>query len=184
MGNTENNKTVRFTEKTDERLIAIARKNGLSKLDAFVFMVDYFYKTKKDPRDLNDELLKNAINRKTDNIVAFIKRQEQDLLIPIKKDGERTMAFERSIMQSFKQDIADHNQWEKEVLAVHAKELRQVREFLSKMDDAHLDKSRLKKQVSEILEYYIRQREKLGMLSSQADKDVLMNEVRQRVQNL
>jgi len=39
-------------------------------------MVDYFYKSKKDPRDLNDELLKNAINRKTDDIIAFIETEE------------------------------------------------------------------------------------------------------------
>lgn len=67
-------------EATDNKLQAVANKCGLSKLDLFTYMVDYFYKTKKDPRDLNDDLLKNALNRKTDNIVAFIKTQEQDLL--------------------------------------------------------------------------------------------------------
>ena len=113
MATNENNKTMRFSEKTDNKLQAVANKCGLSKLDLFTCMVDYFYKTKKDPRDLNDDLLKNAINRKTDNIVAFIKTQEQDLLIPIKKDGERLGASQRQIVEYSNKQIIAHNEQQK-----------------------------------------------------------------------
>jgi hypothetical protein len=81
----QNVKTIRFSANTDQKLQFLANKFGLTKLDLFVHMVDYFYKSKKDPRDLNDKLLKNAINKKTDNIIAFIRTQEQELLIPMKK---------------------------------------------------------------------------------------------------
>ena len=89
----ENVKTIRFSIKTDEKLQKLAVKCGMTKLDFFNCMVDYFYKSKKDPRDLNDEMLKTELNKKTNNIAGFIKTQEQELLIPIKKDTERTKGF-------------------------------------------------------------------------------------------
>ncbi|GAC1307544.1 MAG: hypothetical protein NVSMB24_19590 [Mucilaginibacter sp.] len=54
----KNIKTIRFPVKTDEKLQTIANKSGLTKLDFFIYMVNYFYKSKKDPIDVNDELLK------------------------------------------------------------------------------------------------------------------------------
>src|SRR5690606_31253613 len=63
----ENTKSVRFTEAVDGRLTLLARKLGRTKRELFMQMVDYFYKSKKDPADLNDEVLKkelsNGINR-------------------------------------------------------------------------------------------------------------------------
>jgi len=55
-----NIKTIRFPVSADEKLQKLADKTGLTKLAFFIAMVDYFYKSKKDPRDLNDELLKKG----------------------------------------------------------------------------------------------------------------------------
>ncbi|MGY3211156.1 BfmA/BtgA family mobilization protein [Mucilaginibacter sp. HD30] len=184
MATNENNKTIRFLEKTDNKLQTVANKCGLSKLDLFTYMVDYFYKTKKDPRDLNDDLLKNAINRKTDNIVAFIKTQEQDLLIPIKKDGERMSAAQGKILDGFNQHVIVHNKQQREAYTGQVTAINRIAEFLNRLDTAQLDKNKLKKHFSGILEYYMTEREKMTMLSKQADKDELMRFTREQVNNL
>jgi predicted DNA-binding protein len=57
----ENTKSVRFPEAVDERLTLLARKLGRTKREVVMQMVDYFYKSKKDPADLNDEVLKKEI---------------------------------------------------------------------------------------------------------------------------
>ncbi len=51
-------KTVRFTEGTNDKFSKLALKLGRDKRIVFEQMVDYFYKSKKDPADLNDDLLK------------------------------------------------------------------------------------------------------------------------------
>jgi hypothetical protein len=80
----QNIKTIRFPVTADQKLQKLADKTGLTKLDFFVYMVDYFYKSKKDPRDLNDELLKKELVKRTDTIIGFIKMMEEELLKPLK----------------------------------------------------------------------------------------------------
>jgi hypothetical protein len=170
--------------KTDERLQAIALKCGLTKLDLFRYMVDYFYKTKKDPRDLNDDLLKNAIHKKTDNIVAFIKTQEQDLLIPIKKESERMSVAQGKIVDYFNEHIINHNKRQAEAYTEQAQNIMQIANYLHKLDRLQSDRNILKKKFAELLEYYIRQREQMTMLTKQADKDELIRHVRNQLSNL
>lgn len=59
----ESVKTVKFSKKTDEKFIAISRALGRSKRELFSQMVDFFYKNKKDPTDLNDDILKNTLSK-------------------------------------------------------------------------------------------------------------------------
>lgn len=184
MATTENHKTIRFSKKTDIKLQAIAGKCGLSKLDFFTYMVDYFYKTKKDPRDLNDDLLKNAINRKTDNIVAFIRTQEQELLIPIKKETEGLSAVTNVILEKLEQDLIAHHIQQGEAYAGQVNNINRVIDFLNRLDTAQLDKKRLKKHFSAILEFYIATREQMGMMSRQADKDAVIQNVRLQLESL
>lgn len=180
----ENIKTIRFPVKTDERLQAIALKCGLTKLNMFRYMVDYFYKTKKDPRDLNDDLLKSAIHKKTDNIVAFIKTQEQDLLIPIKKESERIGISQGKIVDYFSEHIINHNKRQTEAYTEQGKNIMQIANYLHKLDRVQSDRNILKKKFAELLEYYIRQREQMTMLTKQADKDELIRHVRNQLSNL
>ncbi|OOQ57882.1 BfmA/BtgA family mobilization protein [Mucilaginibacter pedocola] len=180
----ENVKTIRFPVKTDEKLTAIANKSGLTKLAFFLHMVDYFYKSKKDPRDLNDELLKNAINRKTDNIVAFIKTQEQELLIPVKKDTERMIASQMQVIAAFNQHIIKHNEEQKATLQEQASHIGKMGDFLKRLDSSQYEKKLLKTKFSAILEFYINAREQMGMMSRQVDKDALIQNVRQQLNNL
>ena len=180
----ENVKTIRFPVKTDEKLQTIAGKTGLTKLDFFIYMVDYFYKSKKDPRDLNDDLLKSAINKKTDNIVAFIKTQEQELLIPIKKDAERMTANQLKIVDFFNKHIIKHNDVQKAAYQDQLNNIGQIVNYLKDLNKMQYDKAALKRKFSDILEYYIRYREQMGVLTKQVEKDDLMKHIREQVKNL
>ena len=48
-----NTKTVRFDKATSEKLEGLALKLGLSKRALVIQMVEYFYRTKKEPADIN-----------------------------------------------------------------------------------------------------------------------------------
>lgn len=77
------NKSVRFTDATDDKFGKVAEKLGRSKQDLLADMVDYFYKSKKDPADLSDELLKKELGQGINRIISFIKVQEKDILAPM-----------------------------------------------------------------------------------------------------
>lgn len=81
------NKSVRFDSDTDLKFSKLNEKLGRSKQELFGQMVDYFYKSKKDPADLNDELLKKELGQGINRIIAFIKTQEKEALTPILADG-------------------------------------------------------------------------------------------------
>src|SRR5699024_11045779 len=78
-----NSKSVRFPKEVDDRLSLLARKLGRTKREIVMQMVDYFYKSKKDPSDLNDEVLKKELSSGINRILSFIRKQENDLLAPM-----------------------------------------------------------------------------------------------------
>jgi len=179
-----NKKTIRFPLKTDEKLQSLANKSGLTKLDFFVHMVDYFYKSKKDPRDLNDELLKNAINKKTDNIIAFIRTQEGELLIPLKKESERLIRAQENIINFFNSHIIDFNEDQRKVSQLQSNNINKILELLKKQEELQNDRKLLKGRFSKLLEYYIRNREQMTMLTKQQEKDELNKHVREQLKYL
>jgi hypothetical protein len=181
MSKDENVKTIRFPVATDDKLQKLADKCGLTKLAFFVAMVDYFNKTKKDPRDLNDELLKNAINRKTDNIISFVRTQEQDLLIPLKRESERMINVQVKIVDYFNKHVIRHNDEQKAACLSQSKSLESIATSLQTLLQ---EKSHLKSRFSFILETYIKSREQMGMMTKQAEKDELIRHVREQVKNL
>src|SRR5476651_893113 len=166
-------KTLRFSISVDEKLQKVALKSGLTKLDFFIAMVDYFFKSKKDPRDLNDELLKKELNKKTDNIIGFIKTQEEELLRPIKKDGERMIGAQRKIIDFFNENIIKHNDVQKAAFQTQSNNISQIVGFLQKLDTSQHEKKILKAKFSDILEYYIKNREQISGFIKQAEKDEL-----------
>jgi hypothetical protein len=177
-------KTLRFSISVDEKLQKVALKSGLTKLDFFIAMVDYFFKSKKDPRDLNDELLKKELNKKTDNIIGFIKTQEEELLRPIKKDGERMISAQGKIIDFFNENIIRYNDEQKAASKTQSSNIGKIAEYLQKLDTAQQDKKILKAKFSDLLEYYIKSREQISGFSKQAEKDELTSHVRQQVKNL
>ena len=79
----ENTRSVRFPVEVDSRLALLSRKLGRTKRKLVMEMVDYFYRSKKDPADLNDEVLKKELSSGVNRILSFIRKQETDLLVPL-----------------------------------------------------------------------------------------------------
>jgi hypothetical protein len=184
MSKDENVKTIRFSVGVDDKLQKVATKNGLTKLAFFIHMVDYFYKSKKDPRDLNDELLKTELHKKTNNIVSFIKTQEQELLIPIKQDAERMITSQQKLALIFDRHILKHNEAQQATSKELATDARMIKEYLKKLDAARFDAGLLKKRFLDILEYHIKAREQMSVLTKQADKDELIKHTLEQVKYL
>ncbi|RYZ85093.1 MAG: hypothetical protein EOP04_16695, partial [Proteobacteria bacterium] len=98
-------RTVKYSVSDDVKFEKIALKLGRSKRLVFSQMLDYFYRSKKDPTDLNDELLKNTILKGQKEYIGFIKTQETELLIPIKRDSARMIEAMKKIIDCFKAQV-------------------------------------------------------------------------------
>jgi hypothetical protein len=173
-----NVKTIRFPITADSKLQKMAEKCGLTKIDFFIAMLDYFYKSKKDPRDLNDELLKKELVKRSDNIISFFRVQERDLLLPIKKDGEQQIKLQIKTVDILNNKLLPFASKQEQFNLEETKVLDLMLRRLAAIEKMQTDRALLKKRFSEILEYYIRTREQLGMMAKQADKDKLVSHVR------
>src|SRR3546814_3387525 len=71
-------KSVRYPAAVDEKFGKVALKLGRTKRQLFIQMVDYFYKSKKDTADLNDEVLKKELSSGIHRIISFIRQQRSD----------------------------------------------------------------------------------------------------------
>jgi len=177
-----NIKTIRFPITADSKLQKMCDKCGLTKIDFFIAMVDYFYKSKKDPRDLNDELLKKEIIKRSDNIIGFIRTQESDLLIPLKKDGERQMKLQNRALEILNNQLLPFTQKQEAFNKEEVKVLNEIRQHLMAGKQATMDREKLKKRFSEIFEKYIKERDQMGMMTKQSEKDSLAEQARMELQ--
>ncbi|HEY0244603.1 MAG TPA: BfmA/BtgA family mobilization protein, partial [Mucilaginibacter sp.] len=98
-------KTVKYTEETDEKLQKLADQAGRTKREFFIQMVEYFYRTKKDPRDINDELLKKTLAKNHDTYIRFIRAQEEKVLIPVKVEVDRMIQSQIKILDFFNNHV-------------------------------------------------------------------------------
>lgn len=178
-----NVKSVRYPQAVDVKLEKLALKLGRTKRALFIQMVDYFYKSKKDPADLNDEMLKKELSNGISRIIAFLKTQEQELLQPTFTHAN-TMV---TTAQRRTEWIIKLNDW----LNAHKKAVDQVEQRMGNLEKAIEktqrsldDKALLKSRFIKILEYYISQRESLGWPVSAAKKEELQAQVRQSLENL
>ena len=119
------NKSVRFGGDTDLKFSKLSEKLGRSKQELFGQMVDYFYKSKKDPGDLNDELLKKELGQGINRIISFIKTQEKDALTPMMADGRELQRSLASLRQQVTDLFGHDQQGYVEGYYVETQELRQ-----------------------------------------------------------
>src|SRR5438067_7141255 len=104
-----NVRSVRYPVVVDQKFEKIALKLGRTKRQVFIQMVDYFYKSKKDPTDLNDELLKNTLLKNHQQYIGFIKTQENMLLVPMKTLMDRISESQRVVIDRFNTEVLTHN---------------------------------------------------------------------------
>ncbi|SFC85092.1 hypothetical protein SAMN05421747_1384 [Parapedobacter composti] len=179
----ENTKSVRFPEAVDERLTLLARKLGRTKRELFMQMVDYFYKSKKDPADLNDEVLKKELSNGINRILSFIRKQEGDLLVPMCSAMEELMAIAK--MQSPLLKNIGKGQSEATIMGRETiGYLQLVDGTLKKILGNMRERETLKSRFRQVLDYYITQREALGWPVSAAKKEELAGRARQSLDNL
>lgn len=178
-----NTKSVRYPVATDIKLEKIALKLGRTKKTTVIQMVEYFYRSKKDPLDLNDELLKKELVNGNNRIIGFFKTQEKDFLLPIFSDSGTLITIAKQ-----------HTMYLKEVGKYMVQDLENMKKLAEGMTalqrgiartQTHLDdKALLKLRFSKILEYYITQRESLGWTTANVKKEELQAHVRQSLENL
>ncbi len=174
-------KTVRFTEGTNDKFSKLALKLGRDKRIVFEQMVDYFYKSKKDPKDLNDELLKNTLLKQHKDYIGFIRTQETDLLIPTKREVDRMVTVLGKVIEAFNKDVLRQND-----LLVHGQNIiagnqdkqiakfAQTDELMRRVLDKLDGKEKLKTTFLYILDNYIKTRESFGIATPAHKKQELV----------
>ncbi len=179
-----NEKTIRFPVKTDEKIKKIALKLGRTKVDTFIQMVDYFYASKKDPKDISDELLKNTLLRNHKDYIGFIKTQESELLIPIKRDADRMIKGLQLITNHFTEDILVQN---KKTLEHHEQQKitgEENRKLMIKINQSLSTKEHLKSQFIYVFNNYVTTREAFSMITSAKEKTDLLQKTISNINRL
>ena len=177
-------RTVKYSVSDDVKFEKIALKLGRSKRLVFSQMLDYFYRSKKDPTDLNDDLLKNTILKGQKEYIGFIKTQEAELLIPIKRDSARMLEAMKKIIDRFNGQVLKHNDEMLSNQSAQAKRLGTLNEVVSNIEMKIITKERLKKNFMLILNSYIRERESMGMMTSGREKEELSEQARKQIELL
>ncbi|MBC6112797.1 BfmA/BtgA family mobilization protein [Pedobacter fastidiosus] len=176
----ENVNTIKYPAMLDAKLDKIALELGLSKRALFIKMVEYFYRTKKDPTDVSDDLLKNSFAKSHKTYTSFIKTQEQLLLIPMKEAMDKMISNQKDIVKYFNEQVVGANKTILKNQQEQNSKLLETEKLLAKVIDG---KEKLKANFILILNAYIRNREELGSFKSR-EKEELIEDVRKQVANL
>lgn len=168
--NESNTKTLRFSDEVDEKLSKVAQRAGRGKQLFFEQMVDYFYRTKKDPLDSGDEVLQRTISKNHHNLTGFIKTQEKELLIPMRVEIDRMIGSQKKILDCFNTQILEYNQQSQ----------KQQTEILKQFSQMMQSKEVLKAKFVFILEGYAKAREQPGI----KDKEELLRKTQAQIKML
>jgi len=179
----ENLNAIKYTKVTDDKLQKISLALGRSKRAVFAQMVDYFYRNKKDPTDLNDELLKISLAKGHKSYMAFIRAQEDLLLVPIKQGVDKMITNQRDIVKFFNEQVHGANKnliKNQEVLIKVAQDNdKAIKLIAQKMES----RENLKLKMLQILNSYIKAREELGTFKTR-EKEELAELTRKQIENL
>jgi hypothetical protein len=146
-------------------------------------MVEYFHRSKKDPLDLNDELLKKELVNGNNRIIGFFKIQEKDFLLPIFSDVDTLVTIAKQHTLYFK-EFSKYMVQDLENAKKLAEGMTVLERGIAKTQTHLKEKALLKSSFRQILEYYITQRESLGWATANVKKEELQALVRQSLENL
>lgn len=165
----------------DQKLEKIALKLGRTKRQSFIQMVDYFYKSKKDPLDLNDELLKNALMKSHKDYIGFIRKQEDMLLIPIKTEMDRMIASQSQLIDRFNTQVLKANADLLNNQNAHVRKFTEMDKLMETIRKNQKSKEQLKAQFLFILDSYIKSRDAFGMMTSAREKEELITVTKSQI---
>ena len=177
-------RTVKYSVQDSVKFEKVAGKLGRSKRLVLSQMIDYFYRSKKDPIDLNDELLKNTILKGQKEYIGFIRTQETELLIPIKRDVTSIVELLKKVVFSFNNQVLKYNDQVILNQTKQAKGLSSVYETLGYIEKKIESKVAVKQKCVMILNRYIKERENLGLISSAREKEELAIKARKELELL
>lgn len=176
-------KSIRFPLAIHGKLLKLCERLNRNQMQLFAEMVEYFYKTKKDPADISDEMLKIALAKNHDTYIRFIRTQEDALLIPLKEEVDRMINNQREIVKYFNEQVIGANKSilsGQEMQAIKQKETDKLLQALfGRMDS----KEKLKAKFLLILNGYIKMREEVGSFKSR-EKDELAESFRKQITDL
>ena len=170
-------KSVRFTEDTNGKFSSLALKLGRDKRVMFRQMVEYFSRTKKDPADVSDELLKNTLVKNHETYIRFIRAQEEKILIPVKTEVDRMVTSQIKIIDSFNSQVLKAN---RDILTGQAQQATETNRLLKTIVDQQDGKENLKTKFLYILDYY----SKAVINASPKEMEKLLQETRQYIAKL
>jgi hypothetical protein len=172
-------RTIKYNAQTAIKMEKIALKLGRANRVLFAQMVDYFFRSKKDPLDFNDELLKNTLFRQHKDYIGFIKTQENDLLIPMKREVDRMTTNQRDVV-NFLNELDKRNKKlisGQDELSLSGKDygrkLLETAEILKGISLKLSTREHLKKQFHYILGAYIKSRDAFGIMTPTKEKEEL-----------
>jgi hypothetical protein len=179
-----NVRSVRYPLIIDQKFEKIALKLGRTKRQVFIQMVDYFYKSKKDPKDLNDELLKNTLMKNHQQYIGFIKTQENMLLIPGKALLDRIADSQKQIIGLFNEEVLKHNVMVLNNQHTQGDAFIEIGRLLELIAGGLKDKESLKAQFLFILDSYVKAREAFNMMTAAREKEELAATIKAQVKLL
>lgn len=175
--------SIRYPKETDGKMEKLATTLNRSKKELFCQMTDYFYRSKKDPADHGDEMLKRELSSGISRILSFIRQQEKDFLLPLLTDMGNSKTVSSRQMEIL-EGIGRHLLAESEKTAVLTKRSEQLISGIKHLLSKQKEKEVLKEQFSQLLDYYINQREEMGWTTAGTKKEELIAHVRQSLKNL
>lgn len=175
--------SIRYPKEVDVKIDKIAKSLHRSKKEVFCQMVDYFYRSKKDPADSGDEMLKRDLSSGINRILSFIRQQEKDFFLPLLTDMGILKAASDEQVKTM-ETIVGNLVAEVKNTTVIAQHSESILTNLKLVHSWQKGKGQLKKEFSELLEYYIAKREEMGWQTTAVKKEELMAHVRQSLKNL
>jgi hypothetical protein len=177
-------KSVRFTEETNGKFTGLSVKLGRDKRAVFRQMVEYFHRTKKDPADINDELLKNTLIKNHDTYIRFIRAQEEKILIPVKTEVDRMVQSQIKILDCFNGQVLKANKDLLNNQQAQVEKTTEMERIMKIIAEKVETKESLKLKFQFILNQYVKARENFNFTTSVKEKEHLIQEIQQMIAKL
>lgn len=147
-------------------------------------MVEYFYRTKKDPIDINDDLLKSTFMNGFKRYAGMIKQQEKELLMPTLLAVDKLTRDQGLLLNFLDKQLLTQNQQLLNQVNLQSQKVAQVESVLRLISSSLETKVTLKEKFIRILERYIKERESLTVFSKDKDKEEIISRIKREIMQL
>ncbi len=166
-------RSIKYSEAEGKKLDLISLKLGRPKRQVFLQMIDYFHRTRKDPLDINDEILKNTLLKQHREHIGFVKTQENDLLIPTKREVGRLVESQKKVIHGF-DGLLKQNEIIPQLMDRQNQYLHQLEIHYKSIVVQLSDKEKLKHLFLNIFNNYAIARDNISGLGSRKDREQLL----------